>query len=357
MKKLLSMIGVITLIGTASASVIACWNWEVIKKIDISYEISSEINLGQLSANTANAFLANLQRELARITNLNTITPSDYDVYKEGTATAIQDSDISKDNKIIISIKIKSISRNFSGIAKNINVKYIKNKKEIINYLDSSVFSLAFKDNDLYFGCNNRNIYIFNTLTKKIKSNIILFSSVESLIFKDNDLYAGTYSGKIYKINITNISINLFFDLESPVYSLAFKDNDLYAGTYSGNIYKINITNKNKEKVYYQSSPVYSLAFKDNDLYAGYANNKIYNINNKKIFINLNAPVYSLAFKDNDLYAGTYYGNICKINIKNKISQNITDLESQVENLAFKDNDLYAGTYSGNIYKIDLVQN
>lgn len=100
LKKLLSILGAMTLIGTTSTSLVACDVGEnptpptPDTRTDIENEITSPIALGQLSANTKVGFLAKLQTALAQIPNLNTITPSDYDVYKAGTTTAIQDSDI-----------------------------------------------------------------------------------------------------------------------------------------------------------------------------------------------------------------------------------------------------------------------
>ncbi|KNE88005.1 hypothetical protein PSTG_18601, partial [Puccinia striiformis f. sp. tritici PST-78] len=131
MKKILSMLGAMLLTGTASTSIIACGEDEKPKpepsptpkqKFDISTKISNSIALGQLSANTKADFLAKLQTALVRITDLNTITTSDYDVYKAQTTTAIQDSDIIRGTSL--NIKIVAKGSKFQGTADNITTNY-----------------------------------------------------------------------------------------------------------------------------------------------------------------------------------------------------------------------------------------
>ncbi|WP_342266484.1 lipoprotein [Spiroplasma endosymbiont of Villa modesta] len=99
------------------------------KKIDI--KITNTINLGQLHANTKADFLEKLQIALAQIKDLNTIKTSDYDVYKAGTTTAIQDSDIiNSTNFLTVKITVKNNSLKFKGET-TILVSYIKNKYDI----------------------------------------------------------------------------------------------------------------------------------------------------------------------------------------------------------------------------------
>lgn len=93
-------------------------------RTDISTKIPNDINLGQLSTNSVKAFLANLQAELVKISELNTITSSDYDIYKAGTTTGIQDSDISAGTSL--NIKIVAKGNKFTGEKDNITVNYIQ---------------------------------------------------------------------------------------------------------------------------------------------------------------------------------------------------------------------------------------
>lgn len=128
MKKLLSMLGAITLIGTTSTNVVACGGEKPSPisdtKTDISNKITSPIALGQLDANTALDFLAKLQTALAKISDLSSIKTTDYDVFKSGTTTAIPDSDITAGNSL--NIKIVAKGSKFEGTKDNIKVSYIQ---------------------------------------------------------------------------------------------------------------------------------------------------------------------------------------------------------------------------------------
>lgn len=123
MKKLLSILGAITLIGTSTTSIVACDGGETPTsdtKIDISNKITSPLDLGQLSADTASEFLVKLQAKLVTISGLSNIKTTDYDVYKAGTTTAIQDSDI----LTLKEIKMVAKGNNFTGNKDNIVVRY-----------------------------------------------------------------------------------------------------------------------------------------------------------------------------------------------------------------------------------------
>ncbi|WP_339046737.1 lipoprotein [Spiroplasma endosymbiont of Colias croceus] len=95
-------------------------------RTDISTKIAKSINLGQLDINTVQDFLTKLQISLARMTDLNSITISDYDVFKAESTIAIQDSDITAGNSL--NIKITAKGSKFQGVVDNITINYIQQK-------------------------------------------------------------------------------------------------------------------------------------------------------------------------------------------------------------------------------------
>ena len=134
------MLAVGALVTTASTNVVACndstvqpkptpppvpWIPIIITKIDISKKIPDKINLGQLSANTKEAFLEQLQAKLKVMADLNAIQRSDYHVYQVGTRNEIEDNDVI--NNTSLSIKIETTkNKNFTGIKDKIIVNYSK---------------------------------------------------------------------------------------------------------------------------------------------------------------------------------------------------------------------------------------
>ncbi|KNE88502.1 hypothetical protein PSTG_18094 [Puccinia striiformis f. sp. tritici PST-78] len=116
-----------TLGAITSTSVIACGGQKPTPptsdtRTDIEKEITSTIALGQLDTNTKTDFLDKLQTALVQIPNLSTITPNDYDVYKAGTITSIQDNDIIAGNSL--NIKIVAKGNKFKGNKDNITTNY-----------------------------------------------------------------------------------------------------------------------------------------------------------------------------------------------------------------------------------------
>lgn len=131
MKKLLSILGVMTLIGTASTNVIACGETPKPKpeqKTDLT-TIPKTLVVGQLNDNSIKGFLSKLQTNLSTITGLSSITNDDYNIYKSGTAISLQDSDITDSNHI--SVDINSKGNQFVGSAKNIYINYAQNENNI----------------------------------------------------------------------------------------------------------------------------------------------------------------------------------------------------------------------------------
>ena len=208
MKKLLSILGAITLIGTASTSVIACNGGEkptppTPDKTNIAGIIPSTIDLGELSANTAAGFKTKLQEKLANLTELSSIKTEDYDVYKAGTEIAIMDSDIT--GKSSLKIKIVARGAHFEGEKDDITTNYTK----------------------------HATVEMFANLGSDTTRNIAFDSK--------GNLYSSTVGSKIYKIDSNGIA-SLFADLVTDnSYMLAFDSEDnVYSSTVrGGNIYKI----------------------------------------------------------------------------------------------------------------------
>ncbi|MBP1527244.1 MAG: lipoprotein [Spiroplasma ixodetis] len=190
MKKLISILGAMTLIGTTSSSVIACGGDKPKPstisptpdaRTDIENKITSPIALGQLSENTKTDFLAKLQTALARIPNLNTITPNDYNVYKAGTGNvAIQDSDITAGTSL--NIKIVAKGNKFKDNKDNITTKYTQKDTRINLRTITQLTGLNITANST---ATNNDLWIQILTANEFKN--LTYNSYETFMYKTND--------------------------------------------------------------------------------------------------------------------------------------------------------------------------
>ncbi|WJG70996.1 lipoprotein [Spiroplasma ixodetis] len=202
MKKLLSMLGTITLIGTASTNVIACGGEKPTPpapdiRTDINGKITSPIDLGQLDENTKNGFLTKLQTKLVTLSGLSTITNNDYNVYKAGTTTALHNSDVTAGTSL--NIKIVAKGNNFKGEKDSIIVNYTKKNAKTDLNTEMLKTNLKFTKT-----MNGKDAY--NELRSKIKdlSNNIYNSTDE--IKNDNTLLISIWISSSQQLEDTSTS-------------------------------------------------------------------------------------------------------------------------------------------------------
>ncbi|WP_339047138.1 lipoprotein [Spiroplasma endosymbiont of Colias croceus] len=411
MKKLLSMIGVMTLIGSASTSVVACGGENPTPptpdtRTDIEKKITSPIALGQLDENTKSDFLAKLQTALARITELNTITPSDYDVYKAGTTTAIQNSDIIAGNSL--NIKIVAKGNKFEGNKDNIVVNYTQNdtrtdlttiitttnldiiyvgqlekpnKSQILDSIkvkNQSASTLNESDFDFEGNITSTSAKIIgnNDYRGEVSLNftISMFKSVNtngiktnfriSNILKINNLiYVSTNddNGTVYKSNGTD-NFTEMTGTSRRIWSLATdKDGNIYAGSSNGTVYKSNGTD-NFTEMTGTSTVILSLATdKDGNIYAGNYDGTVYKSNGTDNFTEMtgtSGAIWSLATdKDGNIYAGSSNGTVYKSNGTDNFTE-MTGTSGVIQSLATdKDGNIYAGSSNGTVYKSNGTDN
>ncbi|BET39615.1 lipoprotein [Spiroplasma ixodetis] len=238
MKKLLSILGAMTLIWTASTSVIACGEEKPTPpspdtRTDIENKITSPIALGQLSENTKTEFLAKLQTALTQIPNLNTITPSDYDVYKARTTIEIQDSDITVGN--FLNIKIVAKGSKFQGNKDNITANYTRKdtRTDIENKITSPIALGQLSENTkteflAKLQTALTQIPNLNTITP---SDYDVYKARTTIEIQDSDITVGNFlnikivaKGSKFQGNKDNITTNytekiqeLILKIKSPV--------------------------------------------------------------------------------------------------------------------------------------------
>ena len=276
MKKLLSILGTITLIGTVSTNVMACDTPDSQKdtKTDISNKITSSIVLGQLSTNTRADFLAKLQIALARITDLNTITTSDYDVYKAGTTTEIQDSDIIAGTSL--NIKIVAKGDKFKGNKDNITTNYTQKDtrtdlKDVIKNTELGTINTL-----------DRDVPISTMIKLAIKSKNINLSFIDDLLLNINDITATSAVVTSHESNKYFGTINVSFTSNKTLLNLKEVIKNTHLGHVTTGfknpspeqvITKIKELNPkveaNKIRVFVNSNMEATVTSKDANLYTG----------------------------------------------------------------------------------------
>lgn len=217
MKKLLTILSVISL-TSAAASVVACGNNSITPStnhIDLTTTIPKSLVLGKLNNNSIKGFFEKFQTKLLSLTGLSSITNNDYDVYKAGTTTAIQDSDITNSNHIFVDINSKG--NQFVGLAKNIYIHYEWNENNI-NVFEVDYRALAHNwiktkvSRDIFLDIKN----FFNKIKiEKSKTNI--FKLISNFYKIDNNGAGGSILQSDYDTFINVIvehfqEINSFFE-------------------------------------------------------------------------------------------------------------------------------------------------
>lgn len=132
MKKLLSVIGAMTLIGTVSTSVVACDGGEEPssspkEKIDLD-SFPKNVTLINIAIKDVNDFTTMFKQELSKTTNYEAITTDNNVVIKKNDNSSLEPEDI-KTSSLTIKI-IASQSTNFSG-EKVISINLTVNKKDL----------------------------------------------------------------------------------------------------------------------------------------------------------------------------------------------------------------------------------
>lgn len=337
MKKIITIFGITSLIGTVSINAVDHY---INKK---TFSTSMQTNI----FNKENSFIE-IKQIKEDISNINL-----YKNYKseilyttwtgDGYGRIYQINNISKENKLIAKLngEILSlisdkngtiyVSTTGTGTGYGFLYQFYKNSLTKIDGINGIVLSLTTdKDGNIYAGNDNGSIYLKKYNEKEF--SLIMPSSGEILSLttdKDNNLYASVvYHGENSNSKIFKITDGInFYEIENIIndeirHLNIDKDGNIYATSLNGNVYKCLF----KEKKF----------------------NKIFEINDKILNFEIDSDgnIYIITWKSK-LYYKVF--NEKKINIFNIIGE--------IKNLTIDDNkNIYAIIANDKIFKIVLLK-
>ncbi|BET37640.1 lipoprotein [Spiroplasma ixodetis] len=351
MKKLLSILGAITLIGTTSTSVIACGGRNEpsptsdtrtdLNTVIIKNELGI-IYIGQLDKTNKTEILKAIKDKNKEAIDL---TEDDFDFEYSPTATTA--TIIGKNNyegKVSFNFTISMFKNiNNSGIPQHITIERILKINNLI------YVSTNYRD--------NKNVYKStdgSTFTALAGTSGSIWSlAVDS----NNNVYAGSYNGNVYK-STDGYAFTALTGTSGSIWSLAVDSNNgnVYAGSYNGNVYK-STDGSTFTALAGTSGSIRSLAVdSNNNVYAGSYNGNVYKSTDGSTFKALtgtSGSIRSLAVdSNNNVYAGSDNGNVYKSTDGSTFTA-LTGTSGSIWSLAVDSNNgnVYAGSDNGNVYK------
>ncbi len=328
MKKLLSLLSVLTISGTAVPTTIAAIPYqkqETIKNIDVNYQQKNNLE------------------NLKRVKRQN---------YKNAINWTIN-------NGIIKSIIVGN------------NNKFIENNVIVLK----DIFYIFVQSNN----DNKNRIYKYNIKTGKEDEIIVqdLGAVISSVVILNDKIYFTDFAGKIHEYNPINGEVTFLSTTEKVLYNGISFNNKLYFNSLDGKIYEYDpntkkdnfISDFTNDKQYRISPPI----ILNNKIYYFLDNGSVfyYDLNTKTVYkksyydnrtnYNFNKPIlfknnliviattlsYSDEYKKSEIFYKDTFNNINKAS---KIT-NVNNQELIVSNFLINKNELYLITKSGNIYK------
>ncbi|WP_425378474.1 hypothetical protein [Spiroplasma endosymbiont of Polydrusus pterygomalis] len=367
MKKILSLLSVLTITGTAIPNVIAASTYQKIENIN---------NKRQKRSNNEND---KINRTKIVITTNGGISTSgiilnnkvyfgslDYSVYEYDPVTEQQKIVITTGSQIWSSGVILN-NKIYIGSYDNNVYEYdpvIKQQKVIIKTNGWIASSGVVFNNKLYFGSGDKNVYEYDPVTEQQKVVIKTNGSIKSSgVVLNNKLYIGSQDKNVYEYDPVTEQQKVVIKTEKAEFfwsSGVVLNNKIYFGSDDHNVYEYDPVTEQQKVVIKTNSWIESSGLVlNNKIYFGSYDKNVYEYDQvtekQKIVIRANGEIWcSGVVFNNKVYFGSWDHNVYEydpVTEKQKIA--ITTNDKVASSGVVLNNKIYFGSDDNNVYEYD----